>query len=88
MSLSRSSLDDPPVDREQLRRDLSDALKAIQRADDVTGLDVLAATLEERPYAFHGRLMQKSLSVAPPGYSALIWSLVQVISKLEKDSTG
>ena len=76
-----------PVDREQLRRDLSNALKALQRADDVTGLDVLAATLttmEEDPYAFHGRLLQKSLSVTPPGFSALIWSLVQVISRLER----
>jgi hypothetical protein len=46
-----------PLDREQLRRDLSDALSAIQRAHDVTGLDVLAATLQtlnEAPYAFHG----------------------------------
>jgi hypothetical protein len=33
-----------PLDREQLRLDLSDALKAVQRADDVTGLDVLTAS--------------------------------------------
>ena len=73
------------IDREQLRRDLSDALEAIQR-DDVTGLDVLAAsltTLDESPYAFHGRLMQKNLAAIPRNYSALIWSLVQVIAKLE-----
>lgn len=73
------------IDREQLRRDLSDALEAIQR-DDVTGLDALAAsltTLEESPYAFHGRLMQKNLAAIPRNYSALIWSLVQVIAKLE-----
>lgn len=43
-----------PVDREQLRRDLSDALGAIQRDQDVTGLDALAASLTtlEGPYAF------------------------------------
>jgi hypothetical protein len=75
-----------PVDREQLRRDLSDALELIQRDYDVTGLDAVAAsltTLDESPYAFHGRLMQKNLAAIPRNYSALIWSLVQVISKLE-----
>jgi len=76
------------VDREQLRRDLSDALKAIQRDQDVTGLDVLAAsltTLEEQPYAFHGRLLQRNLAAIPRPYGALMWSLVQVIAKLEKE---
>jgi hypothetical protein len=50
-------------DREQLRRDLFDALNAIQRDQDVTGLDALAARLqavEEPPYAFHGRLLQRA----------------------------
>jgi hypothetical protein len=78
------------VGREQLRRDLSDALKAIQRDQDVTGLDVLAAsltTLEEQPYAFHGRLLQRNLAAIPRPYGALMWSLVQVIAKLEKDVT-
>lgn len=57
-----------PVDHEQLRRDLSDALKAIQRDHDVTGLDALAAslqTLPEAPYVFHGRLLQKGGRDAP-----------------------
>ena len=74
-----------PVDREQLRRDLSDVLSAIQRDGDVTGLDVLAASLttDEAPYAFHGRLLLKGLAEIPRNYSALIWSLVQVIAKLE-----
>ena len=74
------------VDREQLRRDVSDALHAIQRDQAVTGLDALAAsltTLDEQPYAFHGRLMQKNLAAIPRNYSALIWSVVQVASKLE-----
>jgi hypothetical protein len=75
------------LDREQLRRELSDALRAIQRDGDVTGLDVLAAslqTLDEAPYAFHGRLLQKGLAEMPRNYSALIWSLVQVLEKLER----
>ena len=58
------------VDREQLRRDLSDALGAIQRDHDVTGLDALAAslqTLSEAPYAFHGRLLQKGAWLRCPG---------------------
>ena len=79
-----------PVDREQLRRDLSDALSAVQRDGDVTGLDVLAAsltTLDEAPYAFHGRLLQKGLAEMPRNYSALIWNLVQVLAKLERDVT-
>lgn len=79
-----------PVDREQLRRELSDALSAIQRDHDVGGLDALAAslqTLAEAPYAFHGRLLQKGLAEMPRNYSALIWSRVQVIAKLERGVT-
>jgi len=78
-----------PVDRERLRRDLSDALSAIQRDHDVTGLDVLAASLTtlEPPYAFHGRLIQSALAPTPRQYSALIWNLVQVLDKLERGVT-
>ena len=79
-----------PVDREQLRRDLSDALKAVQQTHEVTGLDALAATLqtlEEPSFAFHGRLMQSGLVAMPRNYSALIWSLVQVLAHLEKAAT-
>jgi hypothetical protein len=78
-----------PTDREQLRRDLSDALKAIQHDQDVTGLDALAAsltTLEEQPYAFHGRLLHRNLAAIPRPYGALMWSLVQVIAKLEQET--
>lgn len=74
------------IDREQFRRDLSDALQAIQEGPDVTGLDVLAARLQELdepPYAFHGRLILKALEPVPRNYSALIWHLVQVLAKLE-----
>lgn len=68
-----------PVDREQLRSNLSDALSTIQRDCDVTGLDALAAALTTLggPYAFHGRLLQKGLAATPRSYTALIWSLVQ-----------
>lgn len=75
------------VDGEQFRRDLSDALSAIHRDHDVTGLDALAAslqTLDEAPYAFHGRLLQKRLAEMPRKYSALIWTLAQVVAKLEQ----
>jgi hypothetical protein len=50
-----------PVDREQLRRTLGDALSAIQRDGDVTGLDGLAASLTtlEGAYAFHGQATAK-----------------------------
>jgi hypothetical protein len=74
------------VDLEQLRRDLSDALKALQQDHEVTGLDFLAAqltTLQGSPYAFHGRLIQKNLSVVPRPHGALMWSLTQVVAKLE-----
>ena len=76
------------VDRGQLRHNLSDALKAIQRDDDVTGLDALAATLTtmEEGLAFYGRLMETGLSSIPRNYNSLIWSLVRVISRLERET--
>ena len=76
-----------PVDREQLRRALGDALSAIQRDGDVTGLDGLAAsltTLEGAPTHSMARLLQKGLAEMPRNYSALIWNLVQVLAKLER----
>jgi hypothetical protein len=68
-------------DLETLRRDFSDALSAIQSDQDVTGLHVLAVSLTtpEPACAFHGRLLQKGLAAMPRTYSALIWSLVQVL---------
>ena len=74
-------------DREQLRRDCSDALAALQRDCDVTGLDALAGRLQESelaPLPFHGRLILKELEPVPRKYSALIWHLVQVVAKLER----
>ena len=75
-----------PVDREQLRRALGDALSAIQRDGDVTGLDGLAASLTTLEGATHSmaRLLQKGLAEMPRNYSALIWNLVQVLAKLER----
>jgi hypothetical protein len=77
------------IDRERLQRDLSDALNAIQRDQDVTGLDVLAGSLAVLgpTYAFHGRLLQSVLAPTPRQYSAIIWNLVQVLDKLERGVT-
>ena len=56
-----------PPDREQLKRDFSDALSAIRHNHDVTGLDALAASLTtlEGSYAFHGRLLQRAWPRCP-----------------------
>jgi len=65
-------------DREQLERDLSDALSALQKDQTVLGLDELVASLTTLgpTYAFHGRLMQSALEATPRQYSALIWNVV------------
>jgi hypothetical protein len=76
-------------DREQLKRDLSDALSAIQQDQAVPDLDVLAASLTTLgpAYAFHGRMMLSSLNATPPHINAIIWNLVQVLDKLEHGVT-
>ena len=78
-----------PVDREQLRRDLSEALSSIQRDQSVVGLDARAGSLSVlgEPYAFHGRLLLKALEPTPRQSSAIIWNLVQVLDKLERGVT-
>ena len=58
----------------------------IQRDHDVTALDALGAslqTLDEAPYGSYERLLQ--LAEMLRNCSALIWSLVPVIGKLERD---
>ena len=77
------------VDREQLRRDLSDALARVQQDEDVTDLDVLAASLMalEGQYAFHGEQLLKALEPVPRNCNAVIWNLVQVLDKLERGVT-
>ncbi len=75
-----------PADLIQLRLALGDVLKGIQGDCDVTGLDVLAARLQETgiaPLPFHGRLILKELEQIPRNYSALIWHLVQVLAKMD-----
>lgn len=74
-----------PPDRGQLRRELSDALSALQRTQDVTGLDALAASLTPLgpTYAFHRRLLLRTLEGKPPRHSALIWNF-QVLDKPER----
>ena len=76
-----------PVDREILR--LSNALSAIQQDQGVLGLDEVAASITtlEPVCAFHGRLLQKGLAAMPRNYTASIWSLVQVLAKLEEGAT-
>jgi hypothetical protein len=73
------------VDREQLRRDLSDALERIQKTDDVAGLEALAAQLQtlEPPHPFHAGGILRALAPVPRQYSALIWHVLQAITKLE-----
>ncbi len=73
------------VDREQLKRDLSDALSALQKDQTVLGLDMLAASLTTLgpTYAFHRWLMQSALQATPRQYSALISNVVQALAKLE-----
>jgi hypothetical protein len=78
-----------PVDREQLRRDLSDALSAIQKEHSVVGLDVLAGSLSVLggQYAFHGRLILKALEPVPINYNAAIWNVLKALELLEKEKT-
>ena len=75
-----------PSDREQLRRDLSEALGAIQQDHCFPDLDVLAASLTTLgpACAFHGRPILTGLNADPPHINAIIWNLVQVLDKLEK----
>jgi hypothetical protein len=76
------------VDCEQLRHDLSDALARVQRDQDVTDLDVLAASLSALggQYAFHGEQLLKALEPVPTNYSAVIWNLVRVLALLEQET--
>jgi hypothetical protein len=59
---------------------------AVQRDQDVTGLDALAGSLTAPggAYAFHGQLLLQALEPTPRQYPSIIWSLVQVVDKLER----
>jgi hypothetical protein len=76
------------VDCEQLRRDLSDALARVQRDQDVTDLDVLAASLIalKGQYAFHGEQLLKALEPVPRNYNALIWNVIRALALLEQET--
>jgi len=73
------------VDREQLHRDLSDASVRVQRDQDVTDLDVLAASLIALggQYAFHGEQLLKALERVPRDYNAVIWNVGRSLEILE-----
>jgi hypothetical protein len=72
------------VDREQLRRDCSDALEAHLRDQRVDGLAELADSLQAHgpPYRFHGELMHGALRDG--NQNAITWHLIHVLEKLEK----
>lgn len=74
------------VDREQLRRDLSDALGAIQRDQDVPGLEDCPARLRELEptYQYHAPLLQ--VAIGKKDMLAIMWHVVQVVTKLEKET--
>lgn len=78
-----------PPDREQLKRDCSDALSAIQQDQAVPDLDELAASLTTLgpTYAFHGRLILSALDASPPHVNAIIWNLIQVLDRFERGAT-
>lgn len=72
------------LDREALRRDLSDALRAIQEAQDVPRLEGLPArprTLEPA-YQYHAPLLQ--VAIQKQDTLAIMWNLVQLVDKLER----
>jgi hypothetical protein len=71
-------------DREQLRRDCSDALEALlqdQRVDEIARLaDALRAF--GAPYRFHGELMHGALRDRQE--NAITWHLIHVLEELEE----
>jgi hypothetical protein len=72
------------LDREQLKRDCSDALEALhrdQRMDGIAGLADSLWTLGS-PYRFHGELMHGALRDG--NSNAITWHLIHVLEKLEE----
>jgi hypothetical protein len=76
-----------PPDREQLRRDLSDALGALQQGKGVLGLLGLTDQLVALgvSYRFHGLLIREALQRKDD--AGIIVQLVQVVDKLERGVT-
>ena len=75
------------LDREQLKRECSDALEALHRDQRSDGIAELADSLRAlgAPYRFHGELMHGALRDGQD--NAIVWHLIHVLEKLEKDVT-
>jgi hypothetical protein len=76
------------LDREQLKRECSDALKAVQQDKGADGLVPLAVTIADLGPAYHthGTLMLAALAARKD--TTVIWHLIQVLEKLEKEGTS
>jgi len=74
------------VDREQLRRDCSDALAAHLREQREEGLAELAKALRVLgpPYQSHGELMHGAIRDGQE--NAITWHLIHVLEELEKET--
>ncbi len=75
------------IDREQLKRDLSDALGALQQRKGVLGLPGLTDQLVALgvSYRFHGLLIREALQRKDDG--GIIAHVIQVLAKLEESVT-
>jgi hypothetical protein len=77
---------DDATGRDQLRRDCSDALKALQRDRSAERIPTLAEALRTLgpPYRLHGELMYGALRDEDD--NTITWHLIHVLEKLEKDA--
>jgi hypothetical protein len=75
------------LDREQLRRDCSDALEALLQRESLEGLGRLADTIRtlSPTYRTHGEQIQAA-AWAREG-NTVTWHLIHVLEKLEKGVT-
>ncbi len=74
------------LDREQLKRDCSDALEALLREQRVDAIAGLAESLRVLgpPYRFHGELMHGALRDGQD--NPITRHLIQVLEQLEKET--
>ena len=74
------------TDREQLKRDCSDALEAHLRDQRVDRIAELADSLRALgpPYRFHGELMHGALRDGQD--NAITWHLIHVLEQSEKET--
>jgi hypothetical protein len=74
------------VDREQLKRDCSDALEVLLREQCTDRIPELADALRDLggPYRFHGELMHGAFRDGQD--NAITWHLIQVPAELEKET--